>query len=170
LPTPQSRQVRVFISSTFRDMQAERNHLMCAVFPALGQRSMARGLPFVPVDLRWGVTKAEAESGETLGICLQEIEDCRPFFLCLLGERYGWTPLPPVVEGERARRMEGEAARLFAEAYRENEGYDEFLLRPERQRQETWGAQGKVFGLTTRGHALTYEVLAPRDAGQDSAA
>ena len=141
MPQPRSRQVRAFISSTFRDMQAERDHLMRVVFPELEQRCMARGLPFVPVDLRWGVTQAEAESGETLAICLQEIEECRPFFLCLLGERYGWTPLPPEVEGEHARRLSGGEARLFAETYYENEGYDEFLLRTERQRQETWGEE-----------------------------
>src|ERR1035438_529121 len=29
---------------------------------------------------------------ETLKLCLDEIRACRPFFIGLLGERYGWTP------------------------------------------------------------------------------
>jgi hypothetical protein len=38
---PQSwRTVRVFISSTFRDMQAERDHLVCVVFPRLREESV----------------------------------------------------------------------------------------------------------------------------------
>lgn len=140
MPQPRSRQVRVFISSTFRDMQAERNHLVRFVFPELEQRCSARGVLFVAVDLRWGVTREEAESGEALRICLEEAAGCRPYFLCLLGERYGWTPLPPEVAAPEAARLAGEAERLFATAYRGNEGYGEFVLRSETERQEAWGA------------------------------
>lgn len=43
-----------------------------------------------PVDLRWGVT--EEETQKALGICLEEIENCRPFFIGLVGQRYGWVP------------------------------------------------------------------------------
>jgi hypothetical protein len=32
---PINRQIRVFVSSTFRDMQAERNHLVKFIFPQL---------------------------------------------------------------------------------------------------------------------------------------
>lgn len=85
-----SRLVRVFISSTFRDMQEERDILVKKVFPELRQRCRERGVEFVEVDLRWGVTEEEAERGEVLPICLAEIENCRPYFIGLLGERYGW--------------------------------------------------------------------------------
>ena len=81
--------VRVFISSTFRDMGAERDHLVKMVFPELRERMARRGLHLVDVDLRWGITEAEAERGKALEICLDEIERCRPFFVGLLGERYG---------------------------------------------------------------------------------
>lgn len=33
-----------------------------------------------------------AAEGEVLPICLDEIDAGRPFFLGLLGERYGWVP------------------------------------------------------------------------------
>jgi hypothetical protein len=38
-----------------------------------------------PVDLRWGVT--EEETQQALEICLGEIDNCRPFFIGLLGRR-----------------------------------------------------------------------------------
>jgi telomerase protein component 1 len=84
--------VRVFISSTFRDMHAERDHLVRVVFPELRERCAKRHLHLVDVDLRWGVTEEDAQRGKALEICLHEIEDCRPFFIGLLGERYGWIP------------------------------------------------------------------------------
>jgi len=86
------RVVRVFISSTFRDMQAERDILVKKVFPELRERCKERRIDFLGVDLRWGITEAQAERGETLPVCLEEIENCRPYFIGLLGERYGWVP------------------------------------------------------------------------------
>ena len=86
------RSVRVFISSTFQDMQEERDILVKTIFPKLRKICMDRGVGFTEVDLRWGVTQEQAERGEVLPICLAEIENCRPFFIGLLGERYGWIP------------------------------------------------------------------------------
>ena len=84
--------VRVFISSTFRDMHAERDHLVRAVFPELRERCAKRHLHLVDVDLRWGVPEEDAQRGKALEVCLREVEDCRPYFVGLLGERYGWIP------------------------------------------------------------------------------
>ena len=84
--------VRVFISSTFRDMKTERNLLVKHVFPELRRQCRERGVELIEVDLRWGVTEDQAEHGEVLPICLAEIDQCRPYFVGLLGERYGWVP------------------------------------------------------------------------------
>src|SRR5262245_55233748 len=81
--------IRVFVSSTFRDMHAERDALNRRVCPELRRRCQARGAEFVGLDLRWGVTEDEIQREGTLAICLQEIAQCRPFFPCLLGERFG---------------------------------------------------------------------------------
>jgi hypothetical protein len=86
--------VRVFISSTFRDMHAERDYLSRFVFPELRSRCLKRGADFIGLDLRWGVTEEEAQQEGALAICLKEIERCRPFFVCLLGSRFGWVPPP----------------------------------------------------------------------------
>lgn len=87
-----NRVVRVFISSTFRDMANEREELIKYVFPELQRRLSDRLVEFVPVDLRWGITTEEAERGDVLSICLDEIDRCHPYFICFLGNRYGWVP------------------------------------------------------------------------------
>jgi tetratricopeptide (TPR) repeat protein len=92
MPSATWRTVRVFISSTFRDMQAERDHLVRVVFPALRERLEPHRIHLIDVDLRWGVTREQAENRQILGLCLQQVEECRPFFLGLLGQRYGWVP------------------------------------------------------------------------------
>lgn len=94
--TPSSRLVRVFISSTFRDFIGERDELVKKVFPELRRRCRTRFVELLEVDLRWGITEEQSRQGSTLGICLREIDQCRPsaavFFVGLLGERYGWVP------------------------------------------------------------------------------
>ena len=84
--------VRVFISSTFRDMHAERDWLVKRVFPALRERLQKYRIHLVDIDLRWGVTEAEAQKDQVLDLCLSQIDECRPFFVGILGERYGWVP------------------------------------------------------------------------------
>lgn len=44
------------------------------------------------IDLRWGITPKEAASGRVIEICLDEIERTRPYFIGLIGGRYGWIP------------------------------------------------------------------------------
>ncbi|HEX3047373.1 MAG TPA: DUF4062 domain-containing protein [Bacillota bacterium] len=80
--------VWVFISSTFYDFHAERDYLIKYVFPDLRQWCEQWKLHLVDIDLRWGVTAVEAESGKIIDICLKYI-DSSPFFLGLLGNRYG---------------------------------------------------------------------------------
>ena len=87
-----SRQIRVFLSSTFADMQAEREILLKRVFPGLRRRCRDRGVDLVEVDLRWGITEAQAERGEVMPVCIKEIDRCRPYFVALLGDRYGTVP------------------------------------------------------------------------------
>jgi len=84
--------VRVFISSTFRDMHAERDWLVKRVFPALRERLEKYRIHLVDIDLRWGITEEEAQKDQVLDLCLSQIDECRPFFIGILGERYGWVP------------------------------------------------------------------------------
>ncbi|XP_042353328.1 telomerase protein component 1 isoform X2 [Plectropomus leopardus] len=86
--------VRVFISSTFRDMHAERDILVRSVFPELRRRAATHCLYLQEVELRWGVT--EEESGRATELCLSEV--CRSqMMVAILGERYGLVPPKPVL-------------------------------------------------------------------------
>ena len=87
-----SRNIRIFISSTFQDMQSERDMLVTKVFPRLRQIAYERNVTLTEVDLRWGITEEEAKSSKVVEICLDEIRNSHPFFIGLLGERYGWCP------------------------------------------------------------------------------
>lgn len=92
MKTIKNRDIRVFISSTFSDMQPERDYLIKKVFPRLQIEALKRNISITPLDLRWGVTEDEAKSGKVLQVCLQEIENSHPFFIGLVGNRYGWSP------------------------------------------------------------------------------
>lgn len=81
--------VRVFLSSTFSDMQNERDYFNSVLVPKLNRLCVERGVSFFSVDLRWGITEEEQINGQVLPICLSEIDKCRPFFIGILGNRYG---------------------------------------------------------------------------------
>lgn len=82
----------VFISSTFVGLEKERAYLMTKVFPVLKLEALKRSVSLLPLDLRWGVTKEQAEQGKIIWICLNAISKSKPFFIGILGERYGWQP------------------------------------------------------------------------------
>ena len=58
--TNDHRSIRVFVSSTCRDMQAERDYLVKFIFPQLRKLCESRGVTWGEVDLRWGVTDEQA--------------------------------------------------------------------------------------------------------------
>ncbi len=88
-PNLEDRTIRIFISSTFSDMEEERNILVKTVFPRLAAIAEKRDVRLVPLDLRWGITDEKAESGMVIETCLNEVFYSRPFFLGLIGNRYG---------------------------------------------------------------------------------
>ena len=86
----------VFVSSTFKDMQFERDALHTVAAVSLNNSLSAYGEQVYFGDLRWGVntTSLDSEEGcrKVLEVCLDEIDDCRPYMIVLVGERYGWIP------------------------------------------------------------------------------
>lgn len=122
-----SRFIRIFISSTFDDMELERNILQQVVFPNLTQYCNSRGWQFEDVDLRWGINNEASLDQRTMQICMEELRACqtmspRPNFLILQGDRYGWIPLPEVLsraQGERIRSVaKAEERALFDRWYK----------------------------------------------------
>ena len=94
LPTNQIKstwkRMKIFISSTFKDMHGERNLMNYYLFPELIRRAKSLGIDVIPVDLRWGL--AEGISAEKqVETCLNEVDKCQ-IFVGILGQRYGWKP------------------------------------------------------------------------------
>ena len=84
-----SSQVRIFISSTFVDMQKERDILNQDVFPIVKGVCDKLGVAFNMIDLRWGITDEDKANGSVLELCLDEIRHCKPYFIGLIGNHYG---------------------------------------------------------------------------------
>eukprot|EP00111_Clytia_hemisphaerica_P016572 TCONS_00049092-protein len=91
--------IRVFISSTFRDMHGERDLLTKYVFPELRCWCYNYCLNLYEVDLRWGITERQSQSDKQLELCLSEVQKA-DLFVGMLGERFGWVPTKYKVEDE----------------------------------------------------------------------
>lgn len=114
------------MSSTFGDLQAERNALQQRVFPRLRELCARHGSRFQAIDLRWGVSEEASLDQQAMTICLTEIARCRnvsprPNFILLLGDRYGWRPLPSQIPApdfeEIGRRLDDASARRLLETW-----------------------------------------------------
>ncbi len=171
MPTA-TRTFRVFVSSTFEDLQAERDALQRDVFPKLRQFCEENGARFQAIDLRWGVRDEAALDQQTMEICLREIERCqqtgiKPNFIVLLGDRYGWRPLPARIEAQEFDRICGRVAdaadwQLINAWYERDDNAvpPEYLLKPrtgEFVDKDRWGE------IEHRLHRVLRE--AARDAG-----
>ena len=91
---PRGRVIRVFISSTFRDMMGERDVLVKKVFPELRRKCAKRFVTFTEVDLRCGITEEQSAEGQVLPLCMEEIRRCRSHFTGLLRKFCDGSPKP----------------------------------------------------------------------------
>lgn len=86
----------IFISSTFRDMDFERDLVKFEVVPELNSRFRDRHIEIQAIDLRLGVNTADMTEEESerkvLSACVSSIDSSRPFFIGFVGARYGWVP------------------------------------------------------------------------------
>ncbi|MBI5570649.1 MAG: NACHT domain-containing protein [Desulfomonile tiedjei] len=89
-----SRTIRVYVAGDAADLQQERALLWSQIFPELRLRCRRRQLEFAEVDLGQGLEHAGVEPSEFLAVALAEIDRCRPYFVGILGERYGSAPDP----------------------------------------------------------------------------
>ncbi len=132
---------RLFVSSTFSDLKAERNALQERVFPRIRTLCEQHGAHFQAIDLRWGVSTEASLDQQTMNICLGEISRCqeitpRPNFLILLGDRYGWRPPPPQIPGEEfeaiLEKSDGEERELLKNWYSRDDNAipPEYVLQP----------------------------------------
>lgn len=102
----ETRQIRMFISSTFEDMKNERDYLIKKVFPELRQKAFERDVTLIDVDLRWGITEEQSKKGQVIDICFNEIDNSIPFFIGIVGNRYGWRPEESDVDTDTCTHFE----------------------------------------------------------------
>uniref|UniRef100_A0A1I8FXK9 DUF4062 domain-containing protein n=1 Tax=Macrostomum lignano TaxID=282301 RepID=A0A1I8FXK9_9PLAT len=113
-----SKIVRIFTSSTFTDLVilrclmfnadtgVERNSLMERVYPKIKEYCREKhGLEFQVVDMRWGVRDEATDDHMTTELCLREIKTCQrvsvgPNFVVLLGQKYGYRPVPTLIDAQ----------------------------------------------------------------------
>ncbi|MBI4615360.1 MAG: DUF4062 domain-containing protein, partial [Planctomycetes bacterium] len=79
--------LKVFVSSTFKDLEKERDKLHAA-FEGVKERIAERRLSLIPYDLRW----RDRKPGEpVVDWCLEAVRECQ-YFVNILDGRYGWRP------------------------------------------------------------------------------
>jgi hypothetical protein len=84
--------VFVYLATDHEDMKAERQAAHSITFPLLNIMLQKFRMCVIPVDLRSGITRPQTYKKDCLKMALDEIDRCRPFFLCFLGMRYGFVP------------------------------------------------------------------------------
>jgi len=109
--------IRVFVSSTFSDLKVERDALAQRVLPKLEQTCLNAGFQFQAIDLRWGISTEAGLDHGTMRTCFEELRRSQdvspePNFPILLGNRYGWRPLPEETSAEEFQRLEGAARQI----------------------------------------------------------
>ncbi len=84
----------IFVSSTFKDFQYERDWLRNKVLPLLNREASKYGDYVQFCDLRWGIDTTNCSEEERdrkiLSVCLNEIDRTAPYTVILLGDRYGY--------------------------------------------------------------------------------
>ena len=79
--------IKVFISSTFNNLVSERNSIMLAL-RAVEKYAIEKHVNLKTIDFRWGLP----EGGHIMKTCLESINSSMPYFLCILGDKYGSQP------------------------------------------------------------------------------
>ena len=83
-----------FISSTFKDFRIEREKLRNELLPKFRDNAFSYGDSVSITDLQWGLDNfglGESESAKlVLSACLDAVDSCRPCFVALIGQRYGY--------------------------------------------------------------------------------
>lgn len=82
-------QFRLFLSSTFYDMEKERHYFQDIIYPEIAEFCKQKNVEFLPIDLRWGV---KDDMRLVLQTCFNEIDNSRPFFIGIIGNKYGTLP------------------------------------------------------------------------------
>ncbi len=115
------KELKIFLSSTFKDMHAERDYLLTQIFPKIDLLLRKNGIRLHVVDLRGSEQESRDEAFErnVFSMCLNEVAKCRPRMIGLIGSNYGWIPIKAAESDEvllyTAKKMAAEHGIRLAE-------------------------------------------------------
>ena len=73
--------ISIFISSTFNDMQAERDYIRKYIVPRLNEKLVQYKVSIQVIDLRWGINTHDVHESEReakiLHVCMDLIKQTR---------------------------------------------------------------------------------------------
>lgn len=96
--------IQPYICPILNDFQEERDFLANNIFPQLNELCNSLGMYFKAVDLRWSAMRAQAPLPSNMirphfglhsqnpKLCLNYVNSCFPFFICLQRQTYGDIP------------------------------------------------------------------------------
>ena len=149
---------RVFVSSTFQDFLTEREIINNKLSAEIEAYCRKKGYSVQFVDLRWGISAEAASNQKTMPICLGEVDRCnrlspRPNFIAMIGNRYGWVPLPYAIKETEFKIIDAAVCKhdkyILNRWYKldENAAIPEYVLIPRAGRyidNDIWSAEESV--------------------------
>lgn len=135
------RNIRIFISSTFEDMGVERSEL-AKTFRELSIKARSYNVSLHAIDLRWGIRPGES----VVELCLNEIENSQPFFLGIIGERYG--SVPSIKEYNENKNLQVKYGTWLEDAFVEGMSYTEIEMQ--------FGAFMEMEKMKEKGHIVFF--------------
>lgn len=101
-----------FISSTFIDMNFERDWFNEEILPKFREAAHSHGEEADAIDLRIGIDTRKLETPErlkqVLGVCSKLISKCKPLMIVFIGDKYGYTVDANVITVEFAEELNAE--------------------------------------------------------------
>ena len=137
----EKRNIRIFISSTFEDMDVERIEL-AKTFRELSIKARSYYASLHAVDLRWGIQPGDS----VIESCLNEIKNSQPFFLGVIGDRYG--SIPSINEFYDNKILQEQYGKWLGDAFAEGMSYTEIEMQ--------YGAFMKMDKMKEKGHIVFY--------------
>lgn len=78
-----------FVCSNMQEFSDERNFLRKKTFPRIKNELLKLNINFDPIDIIWNENDNYVKSGHLLRLLLHNIQQSSPFFICLIGNKYG---------------------------------------------------------------------------------
>ena len=79
----------IFVSSTFKDFQVERELIFRKIEKEINEELQKKNIGVNFVDLRWGIDTEEGGLKKVITFCIDYVNKSKPYILIMLGDSYG---------------------------------------------------------------------------------